>query len=125
MFFFSHVRSRSFVSVPKRSAYICTYKYVIYILIQVEQLTILIRSASLGLLENKGMQIFGSCPDWCIWIRSASLDQGQTPLQLFNLCTLSSATTAMSTLCQGVDSTSTFIYVYVMAFHFNMFHFHM
>ena len=27
------------------------------------------------------MQILGSkvkgCPDWCIWIRSASLDQGQ------------------------------------------------
>ena len=42
---------------------------------------ILIPSASLGLLENKAMQILGSkvkgCPDWCIWIRSASLDQGR------------------------------------------------
>ena len=42
---------------------------------------IMIRSASLGSLENKAMQILGSkvkgCPDWRIWIRSASLDQGQ------------------------------------------------
>ena len=41
----------------------------------------MILSASLGSLENKAMQILGSkvkgCPDWRIWIRSASLDQGQ------------------------------------------------
>ena len=48
---------------------------------------ILIRSASLGSLENKDMQILGSkvkgCPDWCIWIRFASLDQGQRNANLW------------------------------------------
>ena len=43
--------------------------------------SILISSASLGSLENKAMQILGSkvksCSDWCVWIRSALLDQGQ------------------------------------------------
>ena len=33
------------------------------------------------------MQILGSkvkgCPDWCIWIRSASLDQGQCNVNLW------------------------------------------
>ena len=35
------------------------------------------------------MQILGSkvkgCPDWCIWIRSASLDQGQGNANLWIL----------------------------------------
>ena len=48
---------------------------------------ILIRSASLGSLENKDMQILGSkvkgCLDWCIWIRSASLDQAQRNANLW------------------------------------------
>jgi len=47
----------------------------------------LIRSVSLGSLENKAMQILGSkvkgCPDWCIWIRSASLDHGQCNVNLW------------------------------------------
>ena len=55
------------------------------------------------------MQILGSSPDWCICICSAMLDQGQTLLQLFNLCILSSATTALSTLWQG----KLYVHIYI------------